>query len=51
MSKIPFSAVDLKPNHVYLVIAPFKDFDGVVHPPESGGAIKAEITFPTMPAA
>ena len=51
MSKSTFSAFDLKANQVYRVIAPFKDFDGVVHPPESGGAIKAEITFPTMPAA
>ena len=31
MSKSTFSAFDLKTNHVYRVIAPFKDFDGVLH--------------------
>jgi hypothetical protein len=31
MSKTTFSAFDLKANHVYRVIAPFKDFDGVLH--------------------
>ena len=32
MNKTPFSAFELKPNHVYRVIAPFRDFDGGLHP-------------------
>ena len=32
MSRKAFSAFELKANRTYHIIAPFRDFDGVVHP-------------------